>query len=379
MRFFLTGVETNNKGAELMFYAILQEIERKYPGSTVFIDINNISQGVNYINSNVRIISIDSKLRRLLYKFHVNGVLQRLHLPLINIQPSIPEVEYMIDGSGLHFTDQMTSEYATRGWIKIFKNVKRYNAKIVFLSQGFGPIERDYTRYAVSNLFKYADLVCPREQVSYNYLKKCGNLDMSKAKIYTDFTSLVNGTYPQQYSHLKGAVCVIPNMQMVRKGIVNLDGYIEYIGQVIKEVANCGKRVYILNHEGKGDEDLMNACKLRLGDSVETVTGINALDVKGLISTAYLVITSRFHGAASALNSCVPCLATSWSHKYQCLFEDYKQTECVLSINNLKADLVKINEFLNPEKNTNIRLHLAKQLPHIKEETKRMWEEVWSL
>lgn len=38
-----------------------------------------------------------------------------------------------------------------------------------------------------------------------------------------------------------------------------------------------------------------------------------------------------------------------------------------------------VDEFLNPEKNSNIRLHLAKQLPHIKEETKRMWEEVWSL
>lgn len=379
MRFFLTGVETYNKGAELMFYAILQEIERKYPGSTVFIDKNSILQGGNYINSNVRIISIDSKLRRLLFYFHLNGVLQRLHLPLINIQPTIPEVEYMLDGSGLHFTDQMTSDFDTRRWGKIFRTVKKYNARIIFLPQGFGPIERDYTKYAVSNLFKYADLVCPREQVSYNYLKKCGNLDMRKAKIYTDFTSLVDGTFPQQYSHLKGAVCVIPNMQMVRKGIVKLEEYIEYISQVIKEVVNCGKRVYLLNHEGKGDENLMNVCKSKLGDSVESVTGINALDTKGLISTAYLVITSRFHGAASALNSCVPCLATSWSHKYQCLFEDYKQSECVLSINNLKADLVKIDDFLNPERNSNIRLHLAKQLPHIKEETKRMWEEVWSL
>lgn len=35
MKVVLSGVETNNKGAELMLYAILQEIERRSPGSTI--------------------------------------------------------------------------------------------------------------------------------------------------------------------------------------------------------------------------------------------------------------------------------------------------------------------------------------------------------
>ena len=34
MKIVLWGVETNNKGAELMLYAILQEIERKFPDAT---------------------------------------------------------------------------------------------------------------------------------------------------------------------------------------------------------------------------------------------------------------------------------------------------------------------------------------------------------
>ena len=37
MRIVLSGIETNNKGAELMLYAILQEIERKYPNAEVFV------------------------------------------------------------------------------------------------------------------------------------------------------------------------------------------------------------------------------------------------------------------------------------------------------------------------------------------------------
>lgn len=38
MRIVLSGVETHNKGAELMLYAILQEIERRFPDAEVFIN-----------------------------------------------------------------------------------------------------------------------------------------------------------------------------------------------------------------------------------------------------------------------------------------------------------------------------------------------------
>ena len=48
MKIVLSGVETNNKGAELMLYAILQEIERKYPTATVYLPYNGIRQGEGY-------------------------------------------------------------------------------------------------------------------------------------------------------------------------------------------------------------------------------------------------------------------------------------------------------------------------------------------
>ena len=71
--------------------------------------------------------------------------------------------------------------------------------------------------------------------------------------------------------------------------------------------------------------------------------------LKALISTAYLCVTSRFHGVASALNSCVPCLATSWSHKYEELFRDYGMTDCVLDLNDMDAITQRISAFLSAE------------------------------
>ena len=54
MKIILNGVETDNKGAELMFYAILQEIERKHPEAEVYIPVQNIRQGIGYVQTSLK-------------------------------------------------------------------------------------------------------------------------------------------------------------------------------------------------------------------------------------------------------------------------------------------------------------------------------------
>ena len=54
MKIILNGVETENKGAELMLYAILQEIERKYPEAEVFIPIQDVRQGFGYVHTSLK-------------------------------------------------------------------------------------------------------------------------------------------------------------------------------------------------------------------------------------------------------------------------------------------------------------------------------------
>lgn len=379
MKIILTGVETNNKGAELMLYAILQEIERKHPESSVYIEKDRVNQGENYIQTSLKLITIQNPIMSIINFFHINGILWRLHIPPIVTYTKIPEVDYLLDGSGLHFTDSMVTEESRNYWSQLFNQVKRYKAKIIFLPQGFGPLEKKETQESVKILFDNADLVFAREHVSFDYLNRLDTIDNSKLKMYSDFTSLVEGKIPSGYEYLKGAVCVIPNMQMVNKKVVKLDEYISYLEKIINVVSNMDKQVYLLNHQGQEDEKLLAICKKRFGTQIEVVTGLNALETKGLISTAYMVISSRFHGVASALNSCVPCLATSWSHKYQCLFEDYGQNDCILTISDMDADVKKIESFLDSKHNLDVREQLQSKIPQIRQQTEDMWRMVWSV
>ncbi len=379
MKIVLTGVETNNKGAELMLYAILQEIERKYPYAKVYIDPGSVVQGLDYVNSKVSLKywPFEYYVRKL----HLKGIFSRLNIPQDVLSDTYAvKADYLIDGSGFCFSDQCklwgrTSEW----WESLLRRQYEYGAKIVFLPQAFGPLEDLDVKNAIRAINKYANLIMPREKVSYEYLENSGLLDMQKVKIYTDFTSLVEGVFPNQYSHLRNGICIIPNMRMIEKGMISLENYISLLSNIVQVGKEEGHPVYLLNHEGKNDEQLAYMCKTRCGDSVEVVTNLDALAVKGLISSSYLTVTSRFHGLASALNSGVPSFSTSWSHKYEELYRDYGLESMVLPLDDNKKAAEIVKRMMDEKENLKIRTILEGSVPRIKRETEDMWNNIWSI
>lgn len=378
----LSGVGTVNKGAELMLYAILQEIENKYSDAIVYIPKESNPQGLSYIRTNLELrYKPIVSWRHYCDKFHIRGLSKHLHINQMYFEDvyAIKGTYFFIDASGFLVSDQWNlSNNIIRRWQLLLKRNKSAGAKIVFLPQAFGPIEKNNTKRLLSNINEYADVIMPRENVSYNYIKNSGIVDMNKVKLYTDFTSLVEGVVPDNYKHLNNAVCVIPNVRMTDKGAMQREDYIIYLSSIINMIKEQGKNIYILNHEGIEDEHISYQIQEKVGKDVEVVTGLNALEVKGMISTAHLVISSRFHGVASSLNSCVPCLATSWSHKYVELFKDYRQKDCVLPLDNINQTTEIIHAFLQEKTNREIRDSLYNIKQQILNEAKKMWEDVWN-
>ena len=381
MKIILNGVETENKGAELMLYAILQEIERKYPEAEVFIPIQDVRQGLGYVHTSLKMKYLP--FGWFVKHLHLRYIFKLLHIPRRRLQDvyAIKGADYFIDGSGFHFSDQkrnFTPDKVWR-WKHLLERLSSQGCRIVFLPQAFGPAQKANTLEGLKVISKYASLIMPREQTSYQYLEQSGVVDMSIVKRFTDFTSLVESVFPKGYEHLKNGICIIPNLRMVDTGTVSKESYIGLISAIVNSCKSSGHPIYLLNHEGKRDEQLAYECQKRIGNNVEVVTGLNALEVKGMIASAYVVITSRFHGLASALNSCVPCLATSWSHKYAELFNDYGLSDCVLPLDNNEKAIEKVASFMDKNKNAEVRQQLSAQIQTIKAQTKNMWNLVWSL
>ena len=379
MKIVLSGVETNNKGAELMLYAILQEIERKFPDAEVYIPYSQVLQGLEYVKTHVNLkYTPNSKLA---YNKNIKRIFRYLHLPAdILYQTNIIKgADWFIDGSGFLFTDQWNiDKKRISAWQSILSTVNSQGGQIVFLPQAFGPVEKANTKEILSILSRYASCIYARERISYKYLENCGVVDMTKVRIFTDFTSLVDGIFPKKYERLRGGICIIPNRRMIDRGMITLDNYLLLLSSIIEKAKESNKPVYLLNHEGKNDALLAYKCKERIGTDVEVVTGLNALEVKGLIASAYLVVTSRFHGLASALNSSVPALATSWSHKYEELYRDYALPNAVLPLDDIQQSVKMVQNLMSEKENKQMREHLAIQVPKIKSQTREMWNLIWN-
>lgn len=382
MRIILAGVETNNKGAELMLYAILQEIERKFPKAIVYM-INDIRQGRNYIESSIDLrpnpwISFVkscpiSFCRKALKKLHISDrwFEKDVH--------AYPFADYYLDASGFAISDvwNETNEHANQ-FEKRIKNYSRLGTKIVFLPQAFGPIELQSTKKMMESLGRYANFITARDETSLSYINSF-NIPTQKIKLYPDFTSLVRGRIPESYKHLEGGICIIPNVRMIDMGTVSIDDYFKILSSIIAKARFAGKFVYLLNHEGKPDEDLCYEFKKHYGNEIEIVTGLNALEVKGIISTAYLVVSSRFHGVVSSLNCGVPCLSTSWSHKYAELYKDYGLDSLVLPLDNEEKANRIVVKYLDENVNKVTRQHLLEKVEVLKNQTVKMWNEIWTL
>ncbi len=374
------GVGTHNKGAELMLYAVLQEIERKDPKAIVYLHTSMIAEGLEGIKTNLQLRELPySKIIRAASKTRLTGILNRIGIysRLLNNVLPVRNADYFLDASGLHFSDKTNIDnFLLKYWQQTLKSYYNQGTKIIFLPQQFGPIEKSNTQKAVAALDKYATLLMPRDEQSHKIIS---NAVTAKEKIipYKDFTSLVEGIVPPKYNHLKDAVCIIPNSQMYNKGAIGKDKYIEFINGLNKSICQKGYKTFLLDHAN--DRALLQECIKIMNNKPEIVSGLNALEVKGLISQSYACISSRFHGAASALNEGIPCLVTSWSHKYEELLKEYNMSNSVLDINNLEECKQKIERLLDKENNHKTRQSLLEQKGKNLSQAKQMWSEIWAL
>jgi colanic acid/amylovoran biosynthesis protein len=374
------GTNTLNKGAELMLYAILQEIEREYPEATVIY--NRFNEQTSYIKTNLNFKTRPYTLflTSFLCKCKIPQVLRRLKIPFPFTSDFFPlkNIDLVLDASGYQFFDKgKYSKYWISLWEKYYCKLKKQRTKIIFLPQAFGPFITQEGMKITQILSQNANIIFARDVVSYDYLVNA-RVDKQKIKLYPDFTTLIEGIVPEKYKYLKGYVCIIPNKRIIDKGTMTQDNYLGLMCEIIETVLKKGNKAFLLNHEGKKDAVLCDLINRRMSEPIPIVDKLTALEVKGIISKSYLVISSRFHGVASALNSGVPCLATSWSHKYAELFKDFNQNDCLLDLTIFDRAIEKIEQYLSEQMHNEIVIELKEAKATMIEKNKNMWKVVWN-
>jgi len=373
MTFEIRGAGCINKGAYLMLLATIEQIKKYYPNARIAVkprhslNYNAYSKLGLYPKFDYRRFGIEwGFLIKILPKKFRNsfGILTE------------QDIDVILDISGFVLGDQWGKKTAK----EIYSNVSRWHKKdkiVIFLPQAFGPFTVPGIDKAVRGIVKNANLIFPREVLSNNFLVDAiGASFNSKIKISPDFTCLIDPeltSINNKFSSQK--VCIIPNQKMVTRGSKDQGKrYLYFLSWIAAYLREKGLTPYFLIHEGSVDKDLAEkACKA-IFPSVMILQPDDPVEIKRIISSSYAIISSRYHGAVSALSQSIPVLVTSWSHKYEMLFDDYGIQDGILKLTDNESEwCLQLNRILDSSKNIEMREQLRLKTLEQKQMAIDMW------
>jgi colanic acid/amylovoran biosynthesis protein len=328
------GVHVENQGAHLMLLAVLERLRAMHPDARIAL-----TPGPNCPADRVAALGALRKLRlrkrwldfsRLSYVWP-DAVTQRLASRGLAAEG---QVNAVLDASGFAYGGSWTPWLMTYAAAEIRRLAAR-DRPYVFLPQAFGPLPGGHAASDFGAALERAALVCVRDRGSERFLTELNPRLQGRLALYPDFTIGVAGdtTAAGRWNVDERTVLLIPNSQMI--GTRNRDdgwrtGYTTFLGDVAKQVQRQGRSAVLLNHEGRDDAALCARIAAEAG-GLRVITESDPRAVKGIIGSAAAVVCSRYHGCVAALSQGVPCLGTSWSHKYQALFDDFGAGDWLLA------------------------------------------------
>ena len=332
MNIEIKGVQFINKGAELMLHAILQQLSELAPNANIVL---RPKKGAPY---HKRIgVGAFQKLTLTKSIFDLNIISywlpKRFRTWLMNQWGVITEadIDILLDASGFAYGDQWSS-MALR---QLAKEVNRFHDKgkvYIFMPQALGPFSRKEDQQRLSKSLPNASLILAREKSSFQNVSSLG-VPEDLLMQYPDFTNLLKGQCPPYFDYDKPVFLVIPNSKMLSDKNDDSVWHNEYIPTLLNAISYAteqGLTPIVLNHEGPEDQRICDLLVGQFDKPIKLIQEDNPLYVKGIIGQSKLVLCSRFHGCVSALSQGVPCIATSWSYKYERLFEDYNRSELLI-------------------------------------------------
>jgi len=365
----VTGTNTWNKGAELMLIAVQQHFRDQHPGVQLAVDqfFGTYKERAQY---------------GLLQKVALNGWDRSrlaMHLLPDEFRRSFglvreDDVDAVLDAAGFAFGDQHPPARAIQ-FADRLEAAREAGKTVVLLPQALGPFQRSATRDAFRRIVRAANLIFARDETSMQHaIDAVGAVGhLRKAPDFTNQVKPERSTDP----NASDRACIVPNQRMVEKAEdrSQAEAYTPLMAQCIREVEEVGLRPMLLLH---GDDDLEIAERIRehLDSAIPLHREDDPIGIKRFIGESHLVIGSRFHALVGALSQDVPSIGTSWSHKYERLFEEYHCENMLLPV---PADREQIRTRIRAavgDRRADLIQRIMTSNHAIEQQAKDMWMEV---
>lgn len=388
------GAGFQNKGAELMLRTVVNELRHRLPKFVPTIDPSYGSYesraelGLRQmIPTRFHVSKADFTKRFLRQKLFAASNIEKFAakiggIPLSNYGcTSLNQTEALIDIAGFAYTDEWGYR-PTQHFAQLTDYYSSKNRPVILLPQAFGPFQSDEIKTAFKKVINNASIIFPRDKISYQNVMELAS-DSSKVLQVPDITLFYSASKKIKLDSNSNYACLVPNCRMLDQGKDKWgDKYESYLIKIAEEIMSHGVQVRILVHDTSG-QDLSLAKKLasRLtSPNVVIVNEPNPVELKRIVGESLILIGSRYHSLVASFSQKVPALALGWSHKYEMLFQEFKQERFLISDQtSLDTVLTLTRELINKEKNMQLRQIIFEELQKMQIENEKMWEIVVNL
>lgn len=313
MRVLVYGVNSKNKGAELLLAAASRELAKR--GHQTVVNVRDVNSGSRKLNSASGVFSIErlGPLR--------SGGLDILPRPIADRLPIAGDgaFDYVLDASGYSMTDAwgMAPVWARLSRLPRWKS---RGSGFAMLPQAFGPFSTPDLARGVRSIIEFADVVWARDSSSW---KNVQNLSPLGADVRQAPDITIPLTVGDSSDVAAGAALLVPNWNLAKRSDQGgRELYLNSLTQIAEGLRCRGVPVIGLCHEGVRDREIITEVSQRLQD-MPILSPASGLECKRIIGGAEIVIAGRYHALVSALSSGVPAIGHSWSHKYAALMDDF--------------------------------------------------------
>jgi colanic acid/amylovoran biosynthesis protein len=339
----IKGGQLFNLGAALMLRATIEQLSKRLPKADFVLRLNQLTP-------RERLSTLDIGATQVLKKIP----LRKKSIDLSVLSYWWPDsfdrtfaawgyafegaLDAIVDISGYAYGDRWGA-YPLRVTASEIERLQRSGGCYIFLPQAFGPFDAISASDKATFGFALpkAEVVLARDERSMGYLHSLAGFDSTAVRLEPDLTigysadaSLTRGLHVDRRTAL-----FVPNIRMLDShSEASGDRYIATLTRLAEWCHKSGYRLVLLNHSEREDANLCRELQHRwaaAGLNVGSVmSDVDPRRVKAIIGQAGLVISSRFHACVSAIDQQVPCVATSWSHKYDELYRQFDITDSLI-------------------------------------------------
>jgi polysaccharide pyruvyl transferase WcaK-like protein len=367
----IRGTGVHNKGAELMLIAIKQQLLAANPNLRFAV---STSFGPFAVRAKYGLLA----------KVHPQNI-GRSRIARLFMSRSFREsyglvidadIDVVLDASGFAFGDQWGNG-PTDSLARESKAWNKLRTQAILLPQAFGPFSNDKLRSNFRRALESLSLVYARDRLSFENIQGLGG-PFENVKLAPDFTQIIDGNCPEMLELPERFACIVPNIRMLdQTSPTHRDSYVRFLTECVRELDRHDIHPLLLYHDRKYDERVAEILQRDLSRALPAIALDDPVQLKGVLGRAIVVIGSRFHALVGALSQGVPSIGTSWSHKYEMLFEDYACPECLVSPATPREEIqALVSRLCDSESQVQLRNRLQERAGVLRHQVNTMFQDV---